>query len=368
RPSPLRSFSRPRVRWSGRDDSFVHQVISVSARPASARSSGGSGLISAALAVLCVATIWAASTGALADAQAKQPVRIGAVTEGFGPTSWMPGLRDGLTEIGYKERTDFVIGVRFTRGNAGELAAATRDFVEQKVDLLVVAGGPAMRVAMAATSKIPIVFVGGGDPVGLGLVKSLSRPGGNVTGVTTLDLELAPKRLEMLREIVPAIQKVLFVYDVTDKYTGLELKGYREAARRLGLVLMERPVRTREEAQATFGALRRRDVDGLLGPWAMSLNIPGYLLATAARLGLPSMVPDTWYGDEGALGSYSADLYSSGRQAARLVDKILRGIPPSDIPIEIDNHIYFTLNLKTARTLRVNIPPETMRRADRVFQ
>ena len=100
----------------------------------------------------------------------------------------------------------------------------------------------------------------------------------------------------------------------------------------------------------------------------MSLNIPGYVLETAARLGLPSMFPDTWYVDHGALGSYSADLYSSGRQAARLVDKILRGASPADIPIEIDNHIYFTLNLKTARTLRVNIPPETMRRADRVFQ
>ena len=356
------------MRWSGRDDSFVHQVISVSARSARARSSAGSGLISAVLVVLCLATVWAASTGAPADAQAKQPVRIGAVTEGFGPTSWMPGLRDGLTELGYKERNDFIIGVRFTRGNPSELAAATRNFVEQKVDLLTVAGGSAMVAAMAATSKIPIVFVGGGDPVGLGLVKSLARPGGNVTGVTTLDLELAPKRLEILREIVPAIQKVLFLYDVTDQYTVLELKGYREAARKLGLVLVERPVRTRAEAQATFGALRRRDVDGLLGPWSMSLNIPGYVLETASRLGLPSMFPDTWYVDQGALGSYSADLHSSGRQAARLVDKILRGASPADIPIEIDNHIHFTLNLKTARTLRVAIPPETIRRADRVFQ
>jgi ABC-type uncharacterized transport system substrate-binding protein len=324
--------------------------------------------MSAVLAVLCLVAAWAGSTGTPASAQAKQPVRIGALTEGFGPTPWTVGLRDGLTEFGYREHHDFIIGVRFTRGNSNELAAAARDFVEQKVDLLAVGGGPALGVAMAATSKIPIVFVGGGDPVGLGLVKSLSRPGGNVTGVTTLDLELAPKRLEMLREIVPAIQKVLFVYDVTDQYTVLELKGYREAARRLGLVLMERPVRTREEAQATLGALRRRDVDGLLGPWAMSLNIPGYVLETAARLGLPSMFSDPWFVDHGSLGSYSADLHASGRQAARLVDKILRGATPADIPVEIDNHIHFALNLKTARTLRFDIPPETIRRADRIFQ
>ena len=356
------------MRWSGRDDSPVRQVITVSARSASARSPGGSGLFSFVLAVLCLATVWAVSTGTPADAQTKQPVRIGAVTEGFGPTVAMVGLRAGLLELGYKEGNDFVIGVRFTRGNLSELAAATRGFVDQKVDLLVAEGGPALGVAMATTSKIPIVFVGGGDPVGRGLVKSLSRPGGNATGVTTLDLELAPKRLEMLREIVPAIRKALFVYDVADAYSVLELKGYREAAHRLGLVLMERPVRTREEAQATFGALRRRDVDGLLGPWAMSLNIPGYVLETAARLGLPSMFPDTWYVDHGALGSYSADLYSSGRQAARLVDKILRGASPADIPIEIDNHIYFALNLKTARAINVDIPRSLLLQATRVIQ
>lgn len=189
-----------------------------------------------------------------------------------------------------------------------------------------------------------------------------------MTGVTTLDLELAPKRLEMLHAIVPALQKVLFVYDGADQYTVLELKGYRDAARRLGLVLVEQPVRTREEAQATLGAVRRRDFDALLGPWAMSLNIPGYVLETAARLGLPSMFSDPWFVDHGSLGSYSTDLRASGRQAARLVDKILRGASPADIPIEIDNHIHFVLNLKTARTLRLDIPPETILRADRVLQ
>jgi putative tryptophan/tyrosine transport system substrate-binding protein len=258
--------------------------------------------------------------------------------------------------------------VRFTRGDSGELALAARDFVEQKVDLLTVGGGPALRVALAATSQIPIVFIGGGDPVDLGLVKSYSRPGGNITGVATLDLELAPKRLEMLREIVPALKKVLFVYDVTDHYTQLELKGYQGAARRLGLVLVERPVRTREEAQAALGALRRGDVHGILGPWAMSLNIPGHVLETAARLGLPSMFSEPFYVEQGALGSYSTDLQASGRQAARLVDKILRGTPPGDIPIEVDNHIHFALNLKTARALQLAIPPETIRRADRVLQ
>ena len=307
-------------------------------------------------------------TAAPAHAQAQRLVRIGALTEGFGPTPWMIGLREGLTELGYRERRDFVIGVRFTRGNPDELALAAREFVEQKVDLLTVGGGPAARAALAATSQIPIVFIGGGDPVNLGLVKSYSRPGGNVTGVATMDLELAPKRLEMLRGIVPALKKVLFVYDVADPYTALELKGYHDAARRLGLVLVERPVRTREEAQAALGALRRGDVHGILGPWAMSLNIPGHVLETGTRLGLPTMFSEPFYVERGGLGSYSTDLHGSGRQAARLVDKILRGTPPGDIPIEIDNHIHFALNLKAAQALGLAIPAEAIRRADRVLQ
>jgi putative ABC transport system substrate-binding protein len=307
-------------------------------------------------------------TAAPAWSQAQRLVRIGALTEGFGPTPWMVGLREGLTELGYRERRDFVIGVRFTRGNPGELALAARQFVEQKVDVLTVGGGPAVRAALAATSQIPIVFIGGGDPVSLGLVKSYSRPGGNVTGVTTMDLELAPKRLEMLRSIVPALKKVLFVYDVADPYTALELKGYHDAARRLGLVLVERPVRTREEAQAALGALRRGDVHGILGPWAMSLNIPGHVLETGARLGLPTMFSEPFYVEGGGLGSYSTDLHGSGRQAARLVDKILRGTPPGDIPIEVDNHIHFALNLKAAQALGLAVPAEAIRRADRVIQ
>jgi putative ABC transport system substrate-binding protein len=295
-------------------------------------------------------------------------VRIGALTEGFGPTPWAVGLRNGLTALGYRERRDFVIGMRFTRGDPDALALAAREFVEQKVDVLVVGGGPPVRAALAATSRIPTVFIGGDDPVALGWVKSYSRPGGNVTGVATLDLQLAPKRLEMLRGIAPALRKVLFVYDVADPYTALELKGYRAAAPRLGLVLVERPARTREEAQAALGAIRRGDVHGILAPWAMSLNIPGLVLETAARLGLPTMFSDPFYVEEGALGSYSTDLQASGRQAARLVDKILRGTPPADIPIEVDNHIHFALNLKAARALRLEIPPDTIRRADRVLE
>lgn len=317
------------------------------------------------LAVLCLAGV-ALSTAAPAHAQ--RLVKIGALTEGFGPTPWMLGLREGLVELGYQERRDFVIGLRFTQGNADDLVRAAREFVEQKVDLLVVGGGPSMRAALAATSEIPIVLIGGGDPVALGLVKSYARPGGNATGITTLDIELAPKRLEMLRDVVPGLRKVVFVYDASDSYTALELKGLRAAASQLGLTLLEHPVRTREEARAQFRSLRRTDAQGILAPWAMSLNVPGFALEASQRLQLAAMFPEPFWVEQGALASYSADHHVSGRQAARLVDKILRGTPPGDIPFEVDNHIHFALNLKAARALGLTIPSAAILRANRVIQ
>jgi putative tryptophan/tyrosine transport system substrate-binding protein len=295
-------------------------------------------------------------------------VRIGVLSEGFGPTPWMVGLREALTELGYRERRDFVLGIRFTRGNPGELAAAAREMVDQNVDLLAVGAGPAGQAAHAATSRIPIVVVGGGDPVQLGLVRSYARPGGNLTGVVTHDLELAPKRLELLHGIVPGLKRVLFVHDPDDPYTRRELNGYREAARQLGVTLVERPARTRNDAEAAFAGLRRGEVHGILAPWTMSFNIPGLVLEAGTRLSLPTMFSEAFYVETGGLASYSPDLHGAGRQAARQVDKIIRGTPPGDIPIEVDNRIQFSLNLKVAYAIGVAVPPEMVLRASRLLQ
>ena len=303
-----------------------------------------------------------------ATAHGQRLVRIGVLSEGFGPTPWMVGLREGLSELGYRERRDFVLGIRFTRGDPGELAAAAREMVDQKVDLLAVGAGPAGHAAHAATSRIPIVVVGGGDPVELGLVRSYARPGGNITGVVTHDLELAPKRLEILHGIVPGLKRVLFVHDPEDSYTRRELNGYREAARRLDISLVERPARTRVEAQAAFAGLRRGEVHGILAPWTMSFNIPGLALEAGTKLGFPTMFSEGFYVETGGLASYSPDLHAVGRQSARLVDKIIRGTPPADIPIEVDNRIQFSLNLKVAHTIGLTVPPEMVLRASRVLQ
>jgi ABC-type uncharacterized transport system substrate-binding protein len=309
----------------------------------------------------------AGPTVGTADGQGAGPVRIGALTESWGPTTLLVGLRDGLQELGYREDQDFSIGVRFTQGNPGELPAAARDLVRLGVDLIVAADtSNAIKAARAATDRIPIVFVGGSDPVESGVVKSFAHPGGNVTGVADIDVELVPKRMELFREIVPGLRRVLFAYDAANPLAAALLRAHRDAARRLGLVLVERPVRTQEEAQAAFVGSRRSEADGILSPRVHSLNIPGFVLEIGAKA-TPTMFHSSFYVERGGLASYGADRHEMGRQAARLVAKILKGVKPADLPVEQANTFELVVNLKTARALGLTVPESVLLRAGRVI-
>ena len=219
-----------------------------------------------------------------------------------------------------------------------------------------------------ATTRIPIVFSAVGDPVGLGLIQSFARPGGNITGVTDLQLELSPKRLEVFHEIVPGLKRVLFPYDAADAYAVAEARVYREAARRLGIELVEKPVRTAEEAQATLAQISKDEVDGILMPASLSLNIPGFVLEATSQRAIPTMFNIAFWVERGALASYGPDLHETGRQAARLVDKILKGANPAEIPVEVNPKIEFVINLKVAKALGLTIAPEVLYRADRIIR
>lgn len=296
-------------------------------------------------------------------------IKIGALTESWGPTPAIIGLRDGLQELGYRENEQFVIGVRFTQGNPAELADAARDLVRRGVDIIVTAeGGNTAKAAQAATSQIPIVFMGGSDPVGIGLVRSLARPGGNITGTADLDIDLGPKRMELFRELVPGLKRVLLPYDATNAYAVAQMPAYRDAARRLGLTLIERPLRTEEEAHAALGKIRKGDVDGIFSPRFLSLNIPGFIHDTAQKQGIPTMFHGTFFVEHGALAAYSAADSQLGRQAARLVDKILKGARPGDLPVEQPTTFELVINLKTAKSLGLSIPPSVLLRANRVIE
>lgn len=301
-------------------------------------------------------------------AERARPLRIGALTDSWGSTPHMAGLRDGLLALGYREREDFVIGVRFTQGNHARLPAAAHELVRYGVDLLFVTSAQPAQAAQQATTQIPIVFAWVEDPVELGLVQSFARPGGNITGVTTLTLELGPKRLELFRELVPNLQRVLYPYDATHTPSMALAQGYRDAARYLGLELVEKPVQTEEEVQAMLDQVRESKVDGIVQPPSLSLNIPGFIVEASVDRAIPTMFENAFFVERGGLASYGPDDYTSGWQAARLVDKIFKGTPPAEIPVEVNPKLALVINLKVAKTLGLTIAPEMLYRADRLIR
>ncbi len=306
--------------------------------------------------------------GSVCAGERDRPFRIGVLTPSWGPPPQVVGLRDGLLELGYSEGEQFVIGVRFTQGDITALPTVARELVKLGPDLIFAHRDSAAKAAQMATTRVPTVFVGVNDPVGIGLIKSFARPGGNITGVTDLELSLAPKRLEIFHEVVPGLKRVLFPYDPADTYSVAGAKVYREAARRLGIVLVEKPLRTEEEAKSALNRVQKGEIDGILRPASSSLNIPGFILEAAAKREIPTMFNAVFMVEQGALASYGPDEYETGRQAARLVDKILKGANPAEIPVEVNPKIRFAINLKVAKALGLAIAPEVLYRADQLVR
>ena len=308
--------------------------------------------------------------GARADAAERTwPVKIGALTASWGPTPQMVGLRDGLLSLGYREGEQFVIGVRFTQGDPAPLLEAAQGLVRDGADILFPTEANAARAAQRATTRIPIVFAAvGGDPVELGLVQSVARPGGNITGITDGDLELNPKRLEIFKDMIPSLKRVLYLYDRNDAHAAAAARAFREGARQLGVVLVEKPVRTEAEARAILARLRKADVDGIVSPPTISLNIPGIALDATLERSLPTMFNAAFMVERGGLVSYGPDWYESGRQAARLVDKIIKGEDPGRIPVETNPKVQLAINVRTAKVLKLAIPPSLLQRANRLIE
>ena len=253
-------------------------------------------------------------------------------------------------------------------GRAPELVA---ELVRLKVDIIVVAGGTEpVRAAKNATKRIPIVMTGGGlDPVEAGLVESLARPGGNVTGLTTLNRELGGKRLELLKEAVPKVARVAVLYEENNQPSVIEVKEVLPvAAQALALIVRPWEVRAADGFEKVFAALNKDRPDGLV--------VTGGTLMIANRkriagFALKSRLPSTGYReyvDAGGLMSYSADLADSYRRIAYFVDKILKGAKPADLPVEQPTKFELVINLKTAKQIGVTIPPKVLARADRVIK
>jgi putative ABC transport system substrate-binding protein len=303
-------------------------------------------------------------------ARPSKPVRIGILTTAW--SAWhsnTEGFRDGLKERGYVEGQHVTFETRAAQGDPTRLPALAAELVTLSPDLLYCVAAPGAHACQKATSTIPVVFTQAGDPVQLGLVRSLARPGANITGVGSLRAELTAKRLELFKELVPALRRILVTYDAREPEERAALQSARSAAASLGVTLVERSITAASEIEPGLAALAPGGRDGILIVQSgLNLNIPGRSLEVATTNKIPTMYPASFWSNFGAFASYGPDQYLQGRQAARLADRILSGTPPAELPVELPDRIEFIVNLKTAKLLGLEAPRSILLRADRIIQ
>jgi putative tryptophan/tyrosine transport system substrate-binding protein len=280
-------------------------------------------------------------------------------------------IRLALRERGYIEGQNIAIEYRYMEGKRDRAPELAAELVRLKVDIILVAVGATIRAAKNATKTIPIVMVGPGpDPVKAGLVESLARPGGNVTGITFLSRELGGKRLELLKEAVTKVARVAVLYDQANTASAIEVKeDLPVAARALGLTLQSWEIRDADGFERVFAALNKQRPDGLYvtgGPLmrAHQKRIVGLTL----KSGLPSVYTTREFVDAGGLMSYGADEAESYRRVAYYVDRILKGAKPADLPVEQPTKFELVINLKTAKQIGLTIPAEVLARANRLIK
>ena len=277
-------------------------------------------------------------------------------------------LRQGLRDFGYVEGVNIAIESRDAEGNVERFPDLAADLVRLKVDVIVAANPASTFAAKRATASIPIVMVNTPDPVQLGIVQSLARPGGNITGTTTLSAELSVKQLELLKEAVPAASRIAILSNPTNPWHSRAVKGAEAAARSLAVHLQQLQVRGPEEFDHAFAAITKEGAGAVLilaDPMTFFHRLR--LAELAAKRRLPTMYGVRGYVEAGGLMSYwahQADLY---RRVASFVDRILKGAKPSDLPIEQPTRFELVINLKTARALGLTIPASLLRRADDVI-
>lgn len=315
-----------------------------------------------------IVTLAVTLTALSAEAQlVRRLYRIGVLHQAFfASIPSVDGLKAGLKAAGLEEGRDVTFDIRFSRGNPQATSAAAAALAKDGVDLIFTFDEYPTQAAKAATQTIPIVFCSVGDPVSAGIVREIAKPGGNLTGVSSLVTELVPKRLEILKAIVPTLRRVWAVYHADDLSSAAAARKAQEVAPVLKLEVVARGVRTPEELVASLKGLRAGD--GLLSPPTVALNIPGVLLDLEFSGRWPLVSFTRFWAQAGALVSYGPDFVADGAQAARLVAKILRGARPEDLPVEGSNKIELAINLKTARSLGVTIPRELLARADHVIE
>jgi putative ABC transport system substrate-binding protein len=278
-------------------------------------------------------------------------------------------FRDGLRELGYEEGRDIVIEYRWADGRYERFPVLIAELVALKVDAIVTAGTPASVAVKNVTTTIPLVMVAVGDPVATGLVASLARPGGNITGLTSMSVEMEGKRLELLREMIPKISHIAVLWNAASPIQIIEEAEVRAAAQVLEMKILSLGVRTREQIDEALAAIMRERPEALLVlADRLFLHHRMRIMDFAAEQRLPGVHAYRELVEAGGLMSYGPSYADMHRRAATYVDKILKGAKPADLPVERPTKFELVINLKAAKALGLSIPPSIILRADEVFE
>jgi putative tryptophan/tyrosine transport system substrate-binding protein len=306
------------------------------------------------------------------EAQQPRVYSVGLVSLGSTVTAELSGIRDGLKDAGYIEGKNLLLDVGIAKSYDG-LRPIIQSYIGKQFDIIVSTGASAPLVAKESTQNIPIVFIGGADPIQAGLVKSMARPEGNVTGIARYrDVEIYGKRLEVFKEAMPNLRRVTVIYNARGENPThfASLRLLQTLAPKLGVTIIEKPIKTVSDMERALSEISRDTMDGLF-PICASIfrDLTKNMAETAgqkkvALFGCSPVVVTEF----GALLYYGADNYRVGQRGAWYIDRILKGAKPHDLPVEIPSYFEMIVNLKTAKQIGLTIPPSVLARADRVIK
>jgi putative tryptophan/tyrosine transport system substrate-binding protein len=278
-------------------------------------------------------------------------------------------FREGLRQLGYVEAKNIVIEYRFAHGKLDRLPELAAGLARLNVNIIVTAGNEAVQAAKTATQTIPIVMAFSGDPVGAGFVTTLAQPGGNITGLSRINIELTAKRLELLNEIVPSATRIAVLFNPEGRVPVLALNEAQAAAQKLGLQIQALEMKAPQDIESAFRSVAKDRAGAIMTlPGGFTGFYRKRIVNLAAKSGLPGMYNNARFVEDGGLMSYASDQREEFRRASLYVDRILKGAKPGDLPVEQPTKFDLLINLKAAKQIGLTIPPNVLARADRVIK
>ena len=328
-------------------------------------------MIKSKLALFFSVSIFFCSASLSEPQQQLRTPRIGILIPdaGLHESQTVKGFKDGLKEAGHKEGENIILEVQDVKGARAQLQRAVNELVSNKVDIIFTTGIRATQAAMAATKEIPIVFRHPADPVTLGLVKNVNRPGGNVTGVAAFSLDANQKRQEVLKQLIPNLRRIHIFYDANNRFSPDNFAAAEKSARQLKLDVIEHPVKTAKEFKSSLTQMEVNSGDAIFQIADDLVESQGsVLLEEAKKRKMATMFHAEVWASKGSLAAYGPNYYEMGRQAADLADKIIKGAHPRDLAVAHANKFDLAINLRTAGSIGLKIAPEVLKKADKVIR